>query len=57
MTDFAIPAGDANYEALVTFTPPEFWVAADADVPDGAVDALFILQHVVGLRPVLCPAS
>jgi len=55
LTDFAIPAGDANYEALVTFTPPEFWVAADADVPDGAVDALFVLQHVLGLRPVLCP--
>jgi len=34
LTDFAIPVGDANYEALVTFTPPEFDLATG--VPLGA---------------------
>ena len=57
LTDFAIPAGDANYEALVTFTPPEFWVAADADVPDGARVASLSTVSTLGLLNNVCTTA
>jgi len=34
-TKFNIPAGSLNFAAVVTFTPPEFTLYKDADVPDG----------------------
>ena len=36
-TRLDIFAPDSLLESLVLFTPPDFWVAADADVPVGAV--------------------
>jgi hypothetical protein len=30
---------------------------ADCDGNVDAADALFVLRHVVGLRPVLCPTA
>jgi len=57
LTDFAIPVGDANYEALVTFTPPEFWVAADADVPDGARVASLDSLSTLGLLNNVCTTA
>jgi len=48
-TTLALSAPDSNFGTLMTFTPPEFFVAADADVPDGA-SALFLKsQATLGL--------
>jgi len=54
LTEFALPEGDANFESLVFFTPPEFWVAADADVPDGAHVADLDSESTLGLLNNVC---
>ena len=36
-TVFAIPAGNAQFLAQATFTPPEFGVSAGTDLPLGAI--------------------
>jgi hypothetical protein len=36
-TEFGLPTGDANFTQQTTFTPPQFTVPEDADVPNGAV--------------------
>jgi hypothetical protein len=48
-TWFRIPAENANFSAVVTFTPSEFFVASDADVPDGAYVANVIDDATLGL--------
>jgi len=34
-SNFQVPAPDVNFDAVVTYTPPEWFVAAGGDVPDG----------------------
>ena len=51
-TPFASPAerpGQYNFDRLVTFTPPEWYVARDADISDGAVVGSVSSKLVVGL--------
>jgi hypothetical protein len=49
---FHIPAPDVNFDAVVTYIPPEWGIAEDADVPDGtqvgALDAEATLGIAVG---------
>jgi len=51
ITNFQILAPDYNFEfeSLVTFTPPQFWVAADTDIPDGAYVADLNTLSTLGL--------
>jgi len=44
---------DADDNCPTTVNPDQADIDGDVD----AVDALFVLQHVVGLRPELCPAE
>jgi hypothetical protein len=46
---FQILAPDLYYGAIVNFTPPEWGIARDADVPDGAWVADFSAQATLGL--------
>lgn len=54
---FKIPGGDANFSAVVTFTPAEFFVASDADVPDGAYVANVIDDVTLGLLNGPCASG
>ncbi|MDP2675773.1 MAG: thrombospondin type 3 repeat-containing protein [Dehalococcoidia bacterium] len=36
VTTFNLPAPNVNFGGIITFTPPDFLVATDADLPDGA---------------------
>jgi hypothetical protein len=53
-TGFDLSAPDVNFESMVTFTPPEFEVAADADVPDGALVADVDSGTTLGLLNNVC---
>jgi len=48
-TEFGIPAPDANFTVNVTFTPPDFAVASDAEVPDGAIVGELAASATLGL--------
>jgi hypothetical protein len=47
--DFQILAPDANFADIVAFLPQEFEIAADADVPDGAIAGLLRADATLGL--------
>jgi hypothetical protein len=60
-TNFEVPAGDVNYDATADFTPmecddgvPGFFVAADADVPDGTKVAELSSNATLGLTITPC---
>jgi hypothetical protein len=36
-SNFSIPQGDVSFDSIITFTPLDWGVATDADVPDGTV--------------------
>ena len=46
---FVIPAPDLQFGGTINFTPPEWVVARDADVPDGAVVAELSANPTLGL--------
>ncbi len=48
-TEFGIGAGSAQYFALATFTPPEFELAAGADLPLGAFVGALNANATLGL--------
>jgi hypothetical protein len=48
-TEFAIPAGGAQFLATATFTPPEFGKSAAADVPLGAIVGQLNANATLGL--------
>lgn len=58
---FSIDAPDPNFEAIVSFFPPEMYIAADADVPNGALggklDATATLGLINGDCNTLLPVS
>jgi hypothetical protein len=56
-TEFAIPAPDYNFDAVVTFTPPEFTVATDADVPNGAIVGKLEALATLGLINQPCTSA
>ena len=47
--DFQIQAPDANFGIIVAFVPPEFGIATDADVPDGAIVGELRAEATLGL--------
>ncbi len=51
---FGIEAPDANFAAVVNFTPPGWTVASDADVTDGAIVARLFSQAVLGFLNNAC---
>ena len=51
---FEIDAPDAIFQDVVTFLPPEFEVARDADVPDGAVAGELEATATLGLINGAC---
>lgn len=55
--DFSIPAPDPNFDTEITFIPSAFHVAADADVPDGAVAGRLQAASTLGLFNGPCNAS
>ncbi|MDP2949130.1 MAG: hypothetical protein Q8P22_06295, partial [Chloroflexota bacterium] len=60
-TAFNIPAGNLNFSAVITFTPAEFTVYKDADVPEGTyvmdLDALATLGLLNGPCSSALPVS
>jgi hypothetical protein len=46
---YNIPAKDQNFDAIVTFTPPEWFVAAGADIPLGATVGILATNTTLGL--------
>jgi hypothetical protein len=52
--DFNIPAPDANFQDVVNFLPPEFGLAPDADVADGAVIGKLEAEATLGLINAGC---
>jgi len=53
-SNFTIPTGDVNFDAVVTYTPPEWGVAADADVPDGTLVGSLHTNPTLGLTFTPC---
>ena len=53
-SSFQIPAPDVNYDAVVTYTPPEWGVAADEDVPDGTPVGTLTSDVTLGLTFTAC---
>ena len=51
-SDFSIPSGDVQFDAVATYIPSDWGVARDADVPDGsqvgALDAAVTLGLALG---------
>lgn len=57
ISTFGVKTGDSNFGAVVSFTPPDWTVAKDADVPNGAIVA-FLRAHVkLGLFGNQCNTS
>ena len=52
--DFQIHEPDANFADVTAFLPPEFEVATDADVPDGAIVGLLRADATLGLINASC---
>ena len=46
---FELPAPDANFAGVISFTPADWSVAADADIPDGALVADLTSVSTLGL--------
>jgi len=46
---YELPAGDVNFDALVTYTPPEWLVAAGEDIPLGATLGVLETNQTLGL--------
>ncbi|MCH7999257.1 MAG: hypothetical protein IIA91_07240, partial [Chloroflexi bacterium] len=57
MTTFDLLAPDCYYDTLVSFIPPKFGVAADADVADGAIVAELRAKVTLGLIGNACNNS
>ena len=57
LTKTNIASGDSNFGLLVGFIPPEFTVAADEDIPDGAVTGTLFSVASLGLLNGPCNAS
>lgn len=55
--DFQIHAPDANFSDIVSFLPPEFDIAANADVPVGAVAGELRADATFGLLNSACVTS
>ena len=51
---FQLAAPDANFGGVIVFTPPEWGVASDADVPDGALVGQLSSQAVLVLLNDAC---
>src|SRR3972149_6582709 len=49
VTTFGIKAPDSNFGLVVNFIPAAFFVAADADVPNGSIGAHLSSAAVLGL--------
>lgn len=48
-SNFNIPAPNVNFDAVVTFTPPEWGIALDEDVPDGDTIGTLDAQATLGI--------
>jgi hypothetical protein len=57
VTTGLIPAPDANFAINVTFTPPGFTVASDAEVPNGAIVGELTANATLGLINGPCNAA
>ncbi|HUF54314.1 MAG TPA: thrombospondin type 3 repeat-containing protein [Dehalococcoidia bacterium] len=56
-TTFGVGASDSNFGAVVGFTPPEWTVPPDAEIPDGTVVARLQSQATLGLLNNSCATS
>jgi hypothetical protein len=56
-TTFGVASGDSNFGAVVAFTPPEWGVVKDADVPDGTLVARLSSLATLGLLNGNCSTS
>ena len=57
VTTFDVPAPNSNFGAIINFIPPQFFVAADADVDNGASGAVLTAQATLGLLNGPCAPS
>lgn len=51
---FAIPSGDSNFASSITFIPPEWGVASDAAVANGAVGGSLVAVSTLGFFSTAC---
>jgi hypothetical protein len=56
-TTFGVGSSDSNFGAVVSFTPPEWGVALDADITDGTQVARLTSKAVLGLLNSSCSTS
>jgi hypothetical protein len=56
-TEFGLPKGDAQFAVQTTFTPPQFTVAKDADVPNGAIVGKLEALATLGLINQPCTSA
>jgi hypothetical protein len=56
-THFSLDAADYNFGAVVTFTPSEWFVASEADVPLGALVGTLGAQSTLGLLNEPCVSA
>ena len=56
-SEYTLAGGDVNVAGTVAYTPPEWGIAADADVPDGAIVAVLKAKATLGLIGNACNNS
>jgi len=56
-TSFNLPKGDANFSAVISFTPPEWFVANGNDIPDGALVGKLTAGATLGLIGGACDGA
>ncbi len=49
ITSFNLPAPDVNFSTVITYTPADFFVATDADIPNGHGVAYLVAGVTLGL--------
>ena len=54
---FDIPAPDASFKSIIFFTPPEWGIATDSDIPNGAIVGRLAADVTLGLLGQACSSS
>jgi len=55
-SNFIVPSGDVSLDSVITFHPPDWGIATDADVPDGTEVGELTSQVTLGLLNNPCNA-
>ncbi len=56
-TAFNLPKGDANFSAVISFYPPEWFIANGNDIPDGAMVGKLTAGATLGLIGGACDGA